>query len=87
MWYTPIHRGGGPLGMVLAALALLALETPRAQPGLQAPLSFETGQVPVFVAVGMQARCSPRPTLTTHARRLCLQRGRTLACRGDGAGS
>jgi hypothetical protein len=38
--------------MALAALALLALETPRAQPGFQAPLSFETGQIPVFVAVG-----------------------------------
>jgi tetratricopeptide (TPR) repeat protein len=50
--YTPIQRGGGPLGLALAALALLALDPPRAQPGFQAPVSFETGRAPVFVAVG-----------------------------------
>jgi hypothetical protein len=51
-WYTPMHRGGGSLGLVLAALALLTLDPPRAQPGFQAPMSFATGQVPVFVASG-----------------------------------
>jgi serine/threonine protein kinase/Flp pilus assembly protein TadD len=50
--YPPIQRAGGPFGLALAALALLALDTPRAQPGFQAPVSFNTGQVPVFVASG-----------------------------------
>jgi hypothetical protein len=50
--YTPIHSVGAPLSMALAASALLALEMPRAQPGFQTSLSFETGPVPVFVAMG-----------------------------------
>src|SRR5262249_34848923 len=49
---TPIQRGRGPLGMSLLALARLALEAPLARPGFQAPPSFETGPVPVSVAVG-----------------------------------
>src|SRR5260370_23590169 len=41
-----------PAGLVLAVLALLALETPRAQPGFQAPLTFDAGSNPVSVVVG-----------------------------------
>jgi tetratricopeptide (TPR) repeat protein len=50
--YPPLPRAGGAFGLALAALALLALDPPRAQPGFQAPLSFQTAQVPVFVASG-----------------------------------
>src|SRR6266851_5186419 len=39
-------------GLVLAVLVLLALQTPRAQPGFQAPLSFDAGSNPVSVVVG-----------------------------------
>src|SRR5262245_23202523 len=38
--------------IVLATLALLAFGTPRAQPGFQAPLSFDVGSSPVAVVVG-----------------------------------
>src|SRR5439155_123401 len=54
---TPIRRGGRlarqrhAAGLAMAVLALLALETPRAQPGFQAPLNFDAGADPVFVAV------------------------------------
>jgi hypothetical protein len=41
-----------PAGIALAALALLAVGTPRAQPGFQAPLAFDAGSNPVSVAVG-----------------------------------
>jgi hypothetical protein len=68
----------------LAALALLALETPRAQPGFQAPLSFETSRVPVCLAfcraivAGFQARWAyplrraqvPKSSLATRERQL-----------------
>jgi serine/threonine protein kinase/Flp pilus assembly protein TadD len=50
--YTPNQGGGGPVGVALAALALLALDTPRAQSGFQAPLAFDAGANPVSVAVG-----------------------------------
>ena len=38
--------------VALAAFALLTLGTRRAQPGFQAPVSFDSGSTPVFVAVG-----------------------------------
>jgi hypothetical protein len=41
-----------PASIALTAIALLALVTPRALPGFQAPLSFEPGPGPVSVAVG-----------------------------------
>ena len=41
-----------PAGRVLAALTLLTLAAPHVQSGFQAPQSFDTGSVPVFVAVG-----------------------------------
>ena len=51
-------RGRRPLqcphhgGIALAVLAVLALRTPRAQTGFQAPLSFDAGGSPSSVAVG-----------------------------------
>jgi serine/threonine protein kinase/tetratricopeptide (TPR) repeat protein len=50
--YTPNQTCAGPVGVALTALALLALDTPRAQPGFQAPLAFDAGSNPVSVAVG-----------------------------------
>jgi CheY-like chemotaxis protein len=50
--YSPNQTGGGPLGTALAALALLALDTPRVPSGFQAPLAFDAGSNPVSVAVG-----------------------------------
>jgi hypothetical protein len=40
-----------PVKIALAALALLALGTPRAHPGFPAPLNFDAGTFPVSVAV------------------------------------
>src|SRR5690242_1609587 len=39
-------------GVLLTLLSLLSLNTSRALPGLQAPLSFDTGSRPVSAAVG-----------------------------------
>jgi serine/threonine protein kinase len=50
--YTPNQAGGGPIGITLAALALLALEKPHTLSGFQAPLAFDAGSNPVSVAVG-----------------------------------
>jgi len=53
----PVHRRHGwarpphVFLLALAALALLAFGTTRAQPGFQAPLSFDVGASPVAVAV------------------------------------
>src|SRR6266446_533740 len=64
-FYTPIQTGRAssmdgngsrryprPVGIALAAIALLALSTPRALPGFLAPLNFEPGPGPVSMAVG-----------------------------------
>jgi hypothetical protein len=54
---VPIAQGGKsvqqyPVGIALAVLAQLALGTPRAQSGFQAPLAFDAGSNSVSVAVG-----------------------------------
>src|SRR5690348_5028114 len=41
-----------PARIALAALAVLALSTPRAQPGFQMARAFDAGAAPVFVAAG-----------------------------------
>src|SRR6516165_1965401 len=41
-----------PVGIASATLVLLALGTPRAQSGFQAPLAFDAGSNPVSVSVG-----------------------------------
>ena len=46
----PVRRPQGA-GLVLAMLSLVALSTPRAEPGFLAPLSFDTGLGPVSVAL------------------------------------
>jgi hypothetical protein len=50
--YARIRIYGVAVNMALAALTLLALDTPRAQPGFQAPLAFDAGSNPSSVAVG-----------------------------------
>jgi hypothetical protein len=47
---TPPFSLLSPVRIALAALVLLALGTPQAQPGFPAPLSFDAGSGPLSVA-------------------------------------
>src|SRR5689334_22722387 len=49
---TPPFSLLSPARIALAALVLLALGTPRAQPGFPAPLSFDAGSSPFSAAAG-----------------------------------